>query len=240
MDIFNSWIDAGHFRRGGLHDVGFWDICSLKAKLIPSIQFIDGLGKSVFTLSISIASLSFGALLGSTIHPFLPIVAPPRRAVQYTITSLSILTYGAVVVVYFLLSVNYRHEVTASLLFAFPGTLTRYILAVRFNTLLKSLPLGTLLANSIGTALLASFVALQSKANPVSANACSLLQGLMDGYCGCLTTVSTFVVEIYAMPLQKGFRYTLLSWVLGQILFVTILGSPIWSGHANKQMTCLF
>ena len=201
---------------------------------------MDGLGKSVFTLSISVASLSFGALLATTIHPFLPVAPRPSRAVRYTITSLSILTYGAVFVVYFRLSVNYRHKVTTALLFAFPGTLTRYILAVRFNTLLKSLPLGTLLANAIGTALLASFVVLQSKASPISANACSLLQGLVDGYCGCLTTVSTFAVEIYALPLQKGFRYALLSWVLGQILLVAILGSSIWSGHANKQMTCLF
>jgi len=201
---------------------------------------MDGLGKSVFTLSISIASLSFGALLASTIHPFLPVVPRPRRAIQYTITSLSVLTYGAVFPVYFLMSVNYHHEVTAALLFAFPGALTRYILAVRFNTLLKSLPLGTFLANSIGTALLASFVVFQSKAHPVSANACSILQGLMDGYCGCLTTVSTFAVEIYAMPFQKGFLYALLSWVVGQILLIAILGSSIWSGQANKQMTCSF
>jgi CrcB protein len=201
---------------------------------------MDGLGKSVFTLSISLASLSFGAHLASLIHPFLPVLPGPRHRARNVITVLSILSYAALFPAYFRISAQYRHQATAALLFAFPGTLTRYLFSIKCNTLLKALPLGTFLANSLGTAVLAAVIVLQSKVNPVSPSACSTLQGLVDGYCGCLTTVSTFAVEIYTMSYRRGPRYCLLSWVTGQVLLVAILGSSIWSGRAREEITCLF
>jgi fluoride ion exporter CrcB/FEX len=83
-------------------------------------------------------------------------------------------------------------QVTAALIFSFPGTLTRYLLSTALNPRLKALPLGTLVANISGTALLAAFRVLQSTPSLPSRNRCDILQGLVDGYCGCLTTVSTF------------------------------------------------
>ncbi|KAF8076462.1 CrcB-like protein-domain-containing protein [Lyophyllum atratum] len=222
LDVFHSWINAGRFPHGGFRN------------------FIDGVGKSVFTLSISIASVSFGLQLAAAILPYSPTISPPNKMVQSGITVLSILTYATVFPAYFLMAVNFRHQATAALLFAFPGALTRYILAVQLNTLLKAIPLGTFVANSIGTALLGGFNVLQSKTHPVSSNACSLLQGLSDGYCGCLTTVSTFAVEVHGLGMKRGSRYALLSWCVGQLLLLVILGTSLWTGHAKEQMTCRF
>jgi fluoride exporter len=183
----------------------------------------------------------FGIQLAIIILPHLPVLSPPSQSIRCVLTSVSILTYAAVFPIYFLLSVDFRHQATAALLFAFPGALTRHVLSIQLNTLLKALPLGTFTANSIGTALLGIFHVLQNKSgHPVSSNACALLQGLSDGFCGCLTTVSTFVVEIHDMKFCKGFRYALVSWTVGQLLLLVILGPSVWSGAAKKQMTCTF
>ncbi|KAG5638197.1 hypothetical protein H0H81_001294 [Sphagnurus paluster] len=194
LDVFNSWVDAGQYQHGGLRN------------------FVDGVGKSTFTLAISMASISFGLQLGSVMYPFFPSLAPPNQAVCYIITTICILAYAAVFATYFLMDPDFRHQATAALLFAYPGALTRYTLSVLLNTRLQTIPLGTFLANSIGTALLGGFNVLQNKSYPVSPSACSLLQGLLDGYCGCLTTVSTFVVEARGLAMRRGVRYALFIW----------------------------
>lgn len=195
----------------------------------------------MFTLSISIASVSFGMLLASAVIPFLPELRSPSRISRYALTILAILSYAAVFPTYFLMSVDFRHQATAALLFAFPGALTRYILSIKLNTLIPSIPLGTFIANSTGTALLGGFTVLQARINPpVSPSLCSLIQGLSNGYCGCLTTVSTFAVEVRGMKLARGFRYALLSWSMGQLLLLVIVGSSIWTGYSREQATCAF
>lgn len=159
---------------------------------------------------------------------------------RYTLSTIAILMYGATFVAYFLLPPHYRHQITAALIFSFPGTLTRYLLSIFLNKRLKALPLGTLSANIVGTALVASFHVLQTTPSPPSRTACSILQGLVDGYCGCLTTVSTFVAELQDLRFWKACRYAILSWTLGQIVMVLILGSSLWTGTVRKEVTCIF
>ncbi|KAG5732373.1 UPF0695 membrane protein [Termitomyces sp. T112] len=222
VDIFDSWINAGQYYHGGLRN------------------FLDGLGKSVFTLSISLASVSFGMQLAAAVRPYLPAIPPPPRLLRYAITIISILFYGAVFPIFFVMDSSYRHQATAALLFASPGTITRYLLSVHLNTMLNSMPLGTFSANMIGTALLGGFNVLQKKVVPVSSYACGVLQGLNDGYCGCLTTVSTFAVEIRGLGFWKGSRYAVISWGVAQLLLLLILGPSLWTGHSRGQITCTF
>ena len=158
---------------------------------------------------------------------------------RYCLTVLSILTYAATFPVYFRLPANYRHQATAALLFSYPGTLTRYLLSINLNSRIKLFPLGTFTANALGTALLGVFHVLQGVPS-VSANACSLLQGLGDGYCGCLTTVSTFAAEVDALEGWKASFYVILSWVVGQLLLLVIMGSAFWAGHVSEQVMCSF
>ncbi|KAJ3856347.1 CrcB-like protein-domain-containing protein [Lentinula lateritia] len=223
LDVFNSWLNSEDAEHAGLR------------------TFLDGLGKTVFTLVISLSSVLFGSYMARVIYPFLPTLQPPSRTVRYIISILSVSIYAATLPAYFLLPASYRHQATAALLFAFPGTLIRYILSTLLNPLLSTFPLGTFAANSTGSGLLAAFHVIQSIASkPISPNGCSLLQGLDDGFCGCLTTVSTFAVEIRGLQGWERPRYVLMSWGAGQLLFLIIMGPSLLSGSVRKQLMCSF
>ncbi len=184
------------------------------------------------------ASLFLGIHIGTTLLPIVPKLRPPSNAMQYAASIVSVLVYGATFPAYFCLSASFRHQATAALLFSFPGTLTRYVLSILLNPRLKFLPIGTLVANEAGTSLLAMFHALQGLRPPVSPVACSILQGLDDGYCGCLTTVSTFASELRVLGSWKGLLYGTISVVVGQVLMVLVLGSAVWTGRVSAQISC--
>ena len=204
-----------------------------------SNQAVDGIGKIFYTLSISMASLLLGIHIGTAlVLPVIPKLRPPSSAMQYLVPIISVLVYGATFPAYFCLSASFRHQATAALLFSFPGTLTRYVLSIVLNPRFKLLPVGTLVANEFGTSLLAMFHALQGLRPPVSPGACSILQGLDDGYCGCLTTVSTFVSELRVLGSRKGFVYGTISIIVGQVLMILILGSAVWTGSVSAQIIC--
>lgn len=203
-------------------------------------QVIDGIGKTIFTLAISLSAVSLGAHVARSILGFLPRFRPLPVPASLVVSVLCILSYAATLPTYFLLSPSFRHEATAAILFAFPGTLTRYVLAITVTPRLKFLPLGTFIANTFGTALLGMFHILQRTPILPSQNACALLQGLSDGYCGCLTTVSTFAVEVGTLRSSRAWVYVILSWGISQLLLLVILGSSWWAGNINDSTVCTF
>lgn len=151
----------------------------------------------------------------------------------------SILTYAASFLTYFLLPTIYRHQVTAALLFSYPGTLTRYILSINLNSRFTGFPLGTFIANVFGTAVLGALHVVQNNQHTISPTACDLIQGLADGYCGCLTTISTFAGEVLAFKDGRAWRYVLASWTVSQIVLVIILQPSFHAGIA-KTPKCTF
>ena len=206
-------------------------------------QVIDGLAKTFFTLAISISSLMLGTHLATSARRLIPEktrLAPPTRRVRYGLSILAILVYAGAYPAYFKLSPAFRHQATAALLFCVPGTLTRYFLSIQLNPLLTLFPLGTFTANMVGTALQGTFHILQGTHGPPTPNACAVLQGLADGYCGCLTTVSTFAAEIVGLESRKAWLYGVGSWVFGQCLLLVILGPSYWAGGVSEQGTCVF
>lgn len=138
------------------------------------------------------------------------------------------------------MSPRFRHQATAALLFSYPGTLTRYLLSLQLNPRVRLFPLGTFAANMLGTALLGALQVIQTMHSPASPNACGVLRGLADGYCGCLTTVSTFAAEVAALEDLKKWFYVLLSWVGAQCLLILIVGASVWTGSVSKSSTCVF
>ncbi|KAK0468472.1 CrcB-like protein-domain-containing protein [Desarmillaria tabescens] len=222
VDIFESWLNSSDYHRGGLRD------------------FIDGVGKTAFTLSISLASLSFGSSIAKLIAPRLPKIPPPTFPIRYSISALCILIYAATFPLYFRLDPDFRHQAISALLFAFPGALTRYVLSTQLNPLLSSFPVGTFAANSLATAFLAVFHVLQRKTPSIPWSACSTLQGLSDGYCGCLSTVSTFAVEVKTLKRWSNVRYVLASWVTAQLLLLVIIGPALLSQSVSERTMCSF
>ncbi|KAI0702881.1 CrcB-like protein-domain-containing protein [Cytidiella melzeri] len=222
LDVFSSWLNTTHAHRDWFRDV------------------VDGLGKSVFTLAVSLASVRLGVHLATVFCPFVPSLPPPSGIARNTLTALSVLVYAGAFPAYFRLSPSFRHQATAAVLFAFPGTLSRYLLSINLNPRLSLFPLGTYAANTFGTALIGTFHVLQSTHTPPSPYACAVLQGLIDGYCGCLTTVSTFATEVASLSPGKAWFYVVLSWVTCQLLLLVILGPSYWAGDVIENPTCVF
>jgi fluoride ion exporter CrcB/FEX len=109
------------------------------------------------------------------------------------------------------------------------------------NTMMKKIPVGTMTANIVGTGLLGAFHVLQNKHPHVSPHACSTLQGLIDGFCGTLTTVSTFAVELNAMEGSRcAWIYGGISVVISQLLLViTVLPAHTLS-NVSFARTCTY
>ncbi|KAH9943483.1 CrcB-like protein-domain-containing protein [Epithele typhae] len=203
---------------------------------------IDGIGQSVFTLAISLSAVTFGAHLASLVRPRVPALRTPPRWARYALSALAVLTYAAAFPAYFLLPAHVRAQATAALLFAPPGALARYALSLALNPRLTLFPLGTFAANALGTAALGALQLAQSVRvpGPPSPAACALLKGLGDGFCGCLTTVSTFAVEVRALDARRAWLYVGLSWFVAQALLAVILGSAIGSGNVARAPTCVY
>lgn len=131
---------------------------------------------------------------------------------------------------------------TFSILFAPFGALLRYGLGRQFNLTFKNFPLGTFLANVIGSLLLSIFTLLaKGQINfqePIikSIISCQVLVGLDDGFCGALTTVSTFVVEIIGLKPIRRYIYGITSIIVSFCLFILTLGSYNWTHGLTNQV----
>ena len=107
------------------------------------------------------------------------------------------------------------------------GALLRWYLGMRLNALLPQLPPGTLAANLVGGYIIGLAVAYFAQA-PAIAPEWRLL--IITGFCGGLTTFSTFSAEVVTL-LQQG----RVAWAMGAIaihvsgsLLMTLAGMASW------------
>ncbi|MGP4040616.1 fluoride efflux transporter CrcB [Gracilibacillus sp. D59] len=105
----------------------------------------------------------------------------------------------------------------------FIGAILRYLLSLRFNTNKYWLPVGTLIANFIGSILFA-FAYLFYQADWISLSIWSFF-GV--GICGAFTTYSTFSVEVVTMLEQKQWIKALL-YLLGSVAISFVTVFTIW------------
>lgn len=112
------------------------------------------------------------------------------------------------------------------------GALLRWVLAVRFNPSNLLLPPGTLAANLIGGYLIGLAVAFFAS-SPSVPDGWRLF--VITGFCGGLTTFSTFSIEVVAL-LQQGRLAMALGvvavHVIGSVL-MTLLGIATWHGFGR-------
>ncbi|KAK1054166.1 hypothetical protein LTR74_016030 [Friedmanniomyces endolithicus] len=123
----------------------------------------------------------------------------------------------------------WRGQAVFAIVFAPLGCLLRFYLALFLNRRAKSFPVGTFVANVFGTCVLRMVLDLQqSRLGGVIG--CQILQGVGDGFCGALTTVSTFILELKALRLVHSYVYATASVGVSFAFMVAIMGSLRWTG----------
>jgi len=86
------------------------------------------------------------------------------------------------------------------------------------------IPVGTLIANVFGTGVMAIVAVSRTRwRSGLSDTTDALLFGVMQGLCGCLTTVSSFVAQLERLPLRHAYLYATLSVGLAQILAISVV-----------------
>ncbi|KAF4545471.1 Chromosome condensation protein [Lasiodiplodia theobromae] len=125
---------------------------------------------------------------------------------------------------------QWRGQAVFALVFAPAGCVLRFYLSQWLNARVPRFPLGTFAANVVGTVVLGMCYDLQhSKVGSGGVIGCQVLQGVMDGFCGCLTTVSTWVLELKTLRRGHAYVYGAVSLAVGLGGLVVVMGSVKWT-----------
>ena len=127
---------------------------------------------------------------------------------------------------------TWRGRAVFAIVFAPLGCLLRFYLALLLNTRLPHFPLGTFAANIFGTVIEGMCYDLQHVAGlgGTVLISCQVLQGVMDGFCGSTTTVSTWVAELNGLGRRRdAYWYGVVSVAVGLGFLVVIMGSLLWT-----------
>ncbi|CCH42418.1 putative membrane protein [Wickerhamomyces ciferrii] len=187
-------------------------------------------------MSVSIAGLHFGKHLIKQYDPILPYY----KVLETSIVILGILSWIAVIC---LISIkNWRSWIFACIVSPI-ACWTRYYASKYLNPKIKSFPMGTFFVNIFSTFIMAILNLLNRGKLPNGSGrivnsvlSCHMIQGLEDGYCGTLSTVSTFVVELYTIKSPKSYRYGFISIIVAFIMMLLILGSYNWTNGLTNPL----
>lgn len=107
------------------------------------------------------------------------------------------------------------------------GALLRWQLGLRLNEFFPTLPPGTLVANIIGGYIIGLAIAFFSQASEISPE---WRLFIITGFCGGLTTFSTFSAEVVTLLQEGRFAWASASVALhvGCSLIATIAGLMTW------------
>jgi len=173
----------------------------------------------VLTLGLSVSGLQFGAHLAELTQSY--ILSIPTGAIRFFDKIVPLLAVGVWIGSITLAAVveDWRGKALFACVFSPLGALARFWVSRLLNPRVRRFPLGTFAVNILGSAVLAGVVAGEYSHRWAGAErgivGCQLLRGVGDGFCGCLTTVSTWVVEIRGLRsklpsihviLQKSFN----------------------------------
>jgi CrcB protein len=106
------------------------------------------------------------------------------------------------------------------------------IIRILFSKLNGKFPYGTLISNLLASSIL--FLCVISYGNMLNLN-CVLVQAIRMGFCGTLSTMSTFMWQLRKMHTKLAWKYAFISTFAAELIAVLIIGSYKWSG--NKLLT---
>lgn len=209
------------------------------------------LGVIIITMAVSLSATKAGAHLAIFMSPYVPTIPFnfTRKYIDKAIVPIAWLSWLGALIMAIVPpdrpggpagksswdEENWRPTIL-SCLFAPLGCLLRYQLAIKMNGIAGSFPLGTFTANIFGTAVLGMAFDLNHVSMGLGSNAgvgggligCQVLSGVSDGFCGSLTTVSTFCTEIIALG-KRAYLYATVTIATALAFMIVIMGSVRWS-----------
>lgn len=200
-------------------------------------SFMALLAVLILTISLSISALVFGAHLAIGLEKVTPRLPSGKARIIFDRIApffAAGMWLGAILLSIWPPDINsrgpeiWRGRATFALVFAPLGVLTRFYVSLLLNSRVASFPLGTFACNIFGTIILGMCWDLQHV--PLGGVVgCQVLQGVMDGYCGCLTTVSTWISELVGVRRRHAYRYGISSVLVALAFLVVIMGSMQWT-----------
>jgi CrcB protein len=207
-------------RVGNLSRSAGWSVCAVLAVLIIEV-------------GLSLAALSFGAHVAIATTPLLARL--PKFQSHRFLDPLAVLLgfgcwLGAVFLAIWPPHNDWRGEVVFALVFAPLGCLLRFYLSLKLNSKIAKFPLGTFTANLFGTIIIGMCYNLQHAGASVAGRVgCQVLQGVEDGFCGCLTTVSTWAAELKGLMKRHAYTYGFTSVAVSLSCLIIMIGSLHWT-----------
>ena len=195
----------------------------------------------LYTLALSLISLIFGAHLAASLDKLTPTIPFPllRNLLDPAIVFLALGCWtGSIFLALFPPDrhlgprEHWRGDAVFAVVFAPLGCLLRYYVSLWLNPRVLAFPLGTFAVNIFGTMVLGMCFDLQHAGNVVGVDhrvGCQVLSGVMDGFCGCATTVSTWVAELRSLKLRHAYLYGTMSLGAALAILVVIVGSMRWT-----------
>ncbi|KDN71782.1 putative CrcB-like protein [Colletotrichum sublineola] len=203
-------------------------------------SFMAALAVVLTTVSLSLSALTVGAHLAAALEPENPSNAAYPLGRKILDRGAVLLGWGAwvgaVILAVFPPRDAWRGQAVFSLVFAPAGCLARFYVSRWLNPRVPSFPLGTFVVNVAGVAVLGMCWDL-GHAGIGGVVGCQVLQGVEDGFCGCLTTVSTWVAELTALRRRHAYVYLASSVVAGFAVLVVVMGPMRWT-HGFGPLMC--
>ncbi|KAM0236214.1 hypothetical protein ACHAPO_005439 [Fusarium lateritium] len=199
-------------------------------------SFMAMLAVIITTVGLSLSGLIVGGHLAIGLERAMPSI--PFSLSRRVFDPLSVLLgwgcwLGAVLLAIFPPREAWRGQAVFSLVFAPLGCLLRFYLSLHLNGKMATFPVGTFSANVLGTVLLG--MAWDLAHVPLGGViGCQVLQGIEDGFCGCLTTISTWVAELAGLRRRSSWIYGMTSVVVSLVMMIAIMGGLRWSDGYSK------
>ena len=215
----------------------------LSTPSFPSIHrnggysFMALLAVIITTVSLCISGLFVGTHIAIACEPYTPSI--PFKFCRKVLDRLAVFIawgcwLGAIFLAVFPPDRNqappeiWRGRAVFALVFAPLGCIGRFYASLYLNGKIASFPLGTFAVNTFGTVILGMSYDLQHV--PLGGvSGCQVLQGIEDGFCGCLTTVSTWVLELSTLRRRHSYIYGALSVIVALCFLIVIMGSMQWT-----------
>ena len=204
-------------------------------------SFMALVGVMAIEVGLSLSALVFGAHLALGLTDLTPTI--PFRVTRKFVEPVCVfLGWGCWLGSIFLAiwppdrhnngSETWRGRAIFSVVFAPLGCLFRYYVSMFLNARIPTFPLGTFTANVVGTCITGMCFDLQHVGFTGGGvlTSCQVLEGVMDGFCGSATTVSTWAAELNGLGRRRwAYFYGLMSVGVSLAFLVVIMGSLRWT-----------